>query len=175
MARRSRDDLAVGLRLLAALPRFLRRPMSMDAMRAEVRDRFERREARCLVAIELALAIRGSPYARLFDHAGCTIGDFAEASGRAGVEGALATLFRAGVYLACDEFKARKPVVRGSLAFQVDPATLVNPRSSVHGLAETSSVTRSSSRDRVRRLPVFRATRCCSRRFRRRPVGRPAR
>jgi hypothetical protein len=138
MAGLTRDDLSVGLRFLAALPRFLRTPMTLDAMRATVRDRFARRETRLLDAVGMALAIPGSPYARMLGHAGCTIGDVAEAVRRDGVEGALATLYRAGVYLACDEFKSRKPVVRGSLSFDVDPASLVNPRSSVHGLAETS-------------------------------------
>lgn len=138
MATLRRDDLTVGLRFLAALPRFLRTPLSLEAMRATLRGRFELREARCLAAIELALAIPGSPYARLFGHAGCAVGDVAGALRRDGVEAALATLYRAGVYLSCDEFKARKPVVRGSLRFDLDPATLVNPRSTVHGLAETS-------------------------------------
>ncbi len=134
----TRDDLAVGLRFLAALPRFLRTPMTLEAMRAEVRGRFAQREARFLDATRLALAIPDSPYARLLRHAGCAIDEVAEASRARGVEGALAMLYRAGVYLNCDEFKGRRPVVRGSLAFTVDPASLVNPRASVHGLAETS-------------------------------------
>lgn len=134
----SRDDATVGLRFLAALPRFLRTPLSLEAMRASLRERFERREARFLAAVDLALAIPGSPYARLFAHAGCTAADVAVLAAREGVEGALAALFRAGVYLACDEFKARTAVLRGSLRFTVDPATLVNPHSTVHGLAETS-------------------------------------
>lgn len=138
MAGLTRDDLSVGLRFLSALPRFLRTPMPVEAMRAEVRDRFARRDARFLDALSLAVAIPGSPYARLLGHAGGSIGDVAEAVRRDGVEGALATLYRSGVYLACDEFKARRPVVRGSLRFEVDAAALVNPRASVHGLAETS-------------------------------------
>jgi len=50
----TRDDLAVGLRFLAALPRFLRTPMTLEAMRAEVRGRFAQREARFLDATRLA-------------------------------------------------------------------------------------------------------------------------
>lgn len=134
----TRDDLSVGLRFLAALPRFLRTPSTVDSMRAEVRDRFARRDARFLAAVDLALAIPGSPYARLFAHAGVASGDLPGLVRRDGVERTLVTLYRAGVYLACDEFKSRKAVVRGSLRFDVDPASLVNPRSAVHGLAETS-------------------------------------
>ncbi len=133
-----RDDLSVGLRFLAALPRFLRTPMTLAAMQDEVRQRFARREQNFLDAAALALAIPGSPYARLFDHVGIAPVDLAAWVRHDGVEGTLGRLFRAGVYLDCDEFKARAPVVRGSLSFTVDPATLVNPRAVVHGLAETS-------------------------------------
>ncbi|MBK7331311.1 MAG: hypothetical protein IPI87_02450 [Betaproteobacteria bacterium] len=134
----SRDDLTVGMRFLAALPRFLRTPLSIGEMRAIVRDRFARREARFLARFAEACSLPGSPYARLMDHAGCTVEDVAASVRRDGVEGALATLHAAGVHLAGDEFKGRRPVVRGSLAFTVDPATLVNPRSVVHGLSESS-------------------------------------
>ncbi len=134
----SRDDVAVGLRFLAALPRFLRTPLSLDAMRAIVRERFARREARFLACVARARALPGSPYARLLDHAGCTQEDVAAAVRRDGVEGALATLHAAGVCLSGDEFKGRRAVVRGSLSFDVDPATLVDPLAVVHGLSESS-------------------------------------
>ena len=104
----SRDDVAVGLRFLAALPRFLRTPLSLDAMRAIVRERFARREARFLACVARARALPGSPYARLLDHAGCTQEDVAAAVRRDGVEGALATLHAAGVCLSGDEFKGRR-------------------------------------------------------------------
>ncbi|CAG0968560.1 hypothetical protein BURK1_01098 [Burkholderiales bacterium] len=136
--RLSGDDLAVGLRFLAALPRFLRTPLPMGAMRAIVRERFAQRDERFLARFAEALRLPGSPYARLAEHAGCGEGDVASSVRRDGVEGALAMLYRAGVYLAGDEFKGRRPVVRGSLAFTVDPATLVNPRGVVHGLSESS-------------------------------------
>jgi hypothetical protein len=45
---------------------------------------------------------------------------------RDGVEGALETLLRHGVYLTVDEFKGRRPVVRGSTTFRVDPVSLQN-------------------------------------------------
>ncbi len=133
-----RDDVAVGLRFLAALPRFLATPLSIEAMRAIVRERFERREARFLACVARARALPSSPYARLLDHAGCTEEDVAAAVRREGVEGALATLYAAGVCLSGDEFKGRRPVVRGSLSFTVDPATLVNPHAVVHGLSASS-------------------------------------
>ena len=63
----SRDDLTVGMRFLAALPRFLRTPLSIAGMRAIVRDRFARREARLLARFAEACGLPGSPYARLMD------------------------------------------------------------------------------------------------------------
>jgi len=134
----SRDDLSVGLRFLAALPRFLRTPLAIGEMRTIVRERFARRAARFLARFSEACGLPGSPYARLMAHAGCTPDDVAASVRRDGVEGALAMLYAAGVHLAGDEFKGRRPVVRGSLAFTVEPATLVNPRATVHGLSESS-------------------------------------
>lgn len=132
------DDLGVGLRFLAALPRFLRTPLAIGEMREIVHDRMRRRDSRLVACVGRALRIPGSPYARLFAHAGCTEGDFAASVRHDGAVGALSALCRSGVYLSGDEFKGRKAVVRGSLAFTVDPSTLVDPRAVVHGLAESS-------------------------------------
>jgi hypothetical protein len=137
-ARLSPDDLRVGLRFLAALPHFLRTPFTIEEARLTVRRRFERRAERFLERVADACRVPGSPYTRLLRHAGYTLADVGECVRRDGVEEALATLLRAGVYLAGDEFKGRRPVVRGSLAFTVDPATLLNPRSIVHGMSESS-------------------------------------
>src|SRR5262249_15247421 len=51
---------------------------------------------------------------------------------RDGVEGALQRLFRAGVYLTVDEFKGRRPVVRGGVEIRVTPDLLRNPWSTFH-------------------------------------------
>ena len=133
-----RDDVLVGARFLAALPRFLRTPLSPGDMRAVVRDRFTRREEHFLDRFAEALRLPESPYARLVSHAGCTEGDVRASLKSDGIEGTLKTLFRAGVYLAGDEFKGRRPVTRGSLVFTVNPATLVSQDAVVHGLAESS-------------------------------------
>ena len=138
MAGLSRDDLRVGLRFLAALPRFLRSPFSLEQARAEVRQRFEHRASRFLDRVTEACRVPDSPYAKLLGHAGYTLPDLRDRVAREGVEGALQELLRAGVYLSGDEFKSRRPVIRGSLKFTVDPLTLLNPRSVVHGLSESS-------------------------------------
>jgi len=136
--RLSAEDLRVGLRFLAALPRFLRSPFTLEQARAEVKLRFEQRADRLLDRVSEACRAPDSPYARLLRHAGCTQEDLRNSVTREGVEGALQELLQAGVYLTGEEFKGRRPVVRGSLEFTVNPAALLNPRSVVHGLSESS-------------------------------------
>jgi hypothetical protein len=136
--RLSVDDLRVGIRFLGALPRFLRTPFSIDEARRIVADRFEQRERRFLDAIANACRVVDSPYPRLLKAAGCGPADLTDLVRQEGVEGALSTLLRAGVYLTGDEFKGRKPVRRAGQEFTVAPAALLNPRSIVHGLSESS-------------------------------------
>ena len=136
--RLSGEDLRVGLRLLAALPRFLRSPFSLAEAREEVKQRFAQRADRFVDRVTEACRVPGSPYATLLQHVGCTLADLRDSVAREGVEGALHGLLKAGVYLTGEEFKSRRPVVRGSLEFTVNPAGLLNPRSVVHGLAESS-------------------------------------
>ncbi|MFO1283957.1 MAG: hypothetical protein U1F51_16100 [Burkholderiales bacterium] len=138
MRRVAGDDLRVGLRFFAALPRFLRTPLALGEMRAIVRGRLASRARLFAANVARACRVEGSPYARLFAHAGLDPREAAAMAARDGVEGALGTLLRAGIGLSGDEFKGRRPVVRGSLSFTVDPATLVNPASVVHGVSESS-------------------------------------
>lgn len=79
-----------------------------------------------------------SPYRALLGAAGCELGDIASLVRAEGVEGALGRLFQVGVYLTVDEFKARRPVVRGSFQRSVGPAEFQNPAAVVHLLAESS-------------------------------------
>jgi hypothetical protein len=69
---------------------------------------------------------------------GCEYGDLERMVSQQGVEGALSALYRCGVYLSVDEFKGRRPVVRGSTRRWVRPAGLRNPRSTAHVWAQTS-------------------------------------
>jgi hypothetical protein len=136
--RLSAEDLKVGVRFLSALPGFLRTPFTIEGARAIVRRRFEERTAAFLARVAEVSGREDCPYRRLMDHSGCTVADVEKLVRADGIEGALRSLLRAGVYLANDEFKGRRPVVRGSLRFTIDPAELVNPRSIVHGLSESS-------------------------------------
>jgi hypothetical protein len=70
---------------------------------------------------------RRSPYLELLKHVGCEYGDLESLVGQNGVEGALKALRREGVYLASDEFKGRKRVIRRNLILDVTPHKLRNP------------------------------------------------
>jgi hypothetical protein len=127
------DDVIAGARLLRGLPLLLRRPLGLDEARAVLSRRFQQREPDFLSILRDAVyANPTSPYRRLLAMVGCEPGDAEKLVTREGVEGALATLWRQGIYLTVDELKGRRPVVRGSATLQFDPALLCNPRAVRH-------------------------------------------
>ena len=133
------EDVAVGARFLWSLPGFLRRPVTLDEARATLRRRLERREADFLgLARRAVYEHAASPYRALLRLAGCEYGDLERLVGREGVEGALRLLYRHGVYLTVDEFKGRRPTIRGNARIAVSPSRLRNPRLTVHVPARTS-------------------------------------
>jgi len=73
-----------------------------------------------------------SPYRWLLRHAGCEYGDFERLVAREGVEGALSALLRDGVYLTVEEFKGRRPTVRGGVSRTFSPDAFRNPGAAVH-------------------------------------------
>ncbi|MFH1278449.1 MAG: hypothetical protein ABIK65_08730 [Candidatus Eisenbacteria bacterium] len=127
------------LRLLLRLPAFLRDPLTLPEARTILRHRLERREADFLDLARRAIyENRASPYRSLLELARCEYGDLERLVRCEGVEGALRGLFREGVYLTVDEFKGRRPVVRGGTVIVADPARLRNPLSTPHLWATTS-------------------------------------
>lgn len=132
------DEAVLGARFALRLPPFLRRPVRRAEARTVLRGRLERREAALLGLARILYGVPAGPYAALLRRAGCEFGDLERLVARDGVEGALAQLFRAGVYLTIDEFKGRRPVVRGSTTVRVEPGLLRNPRSALHVAARTS-------------------------------------
>jgi hypothetical protein len=126
-------DFTVGGRFLAALPRFLRRPLTLPEARAVVARRREGRAADFLELVRTAVyAEPRNPYHHLLRHAGCTYGDLRRLVEREGLEAGLQTLAREGVYLAGEELKGRRPLRRGSLSLEVEPEQLRNPGARAH-------------------------------------------
>src|SRR5262245_25469943 len=113
-------DLAAGLRFLRRLPAALRLRMDHGQALTCVRERLARRSDDWLGLLRDAVYAQPSqPVRKLLDRAGCTYDDVATLVQTEGLEGALAALFRAGVYLTADEMSGRCPVIRGSDAFEI--------------------------------------------------------
>lgn len=121
-------DAAAGARLLRQLPGFLRRPLVLEEAREILRQRLAHRGADFLsLARRTIFAVPGHPYRILFERIGCEYTDLERLVKNEGLEGALGVLLREGVYLTVDEFKGRRPVLRGGVSFEVNPAALRNP------------------------------------------------
>ncbi len=128
MARPTARDVALLARLSRDLRPFLAAPISEPTAEAILRRRLEAREERFLGLLKRAVYDRpSSPYLQLLEAAGCELGDVRDLVAREGLEGALATLLEAGVYVTLDEFKGRQEVVRGSRRFAFAEADFDNP------------------------------------------------
>jgi hypothetical protein len=129
----SSADIVAGARLLWQLPSFLRHPLSGDEAHATIRHRLERRAADFLALVRRAIFGQpASPYRQLLGLAGCEYGDFVRLVEAEGLEGALRTLIRHGVYLTVEELKGRRPVLRGGARIDVSPLALRNPSVELH-------------------------------------------
>ena len=133
------EDLRLAARLARDLPGFLRHPVSVPEARAVVARRRARREDDFLEVVRRGIFEHPpSPYRPLLRRAGCERGDLDRLVRRDGVEGALAALFRSGVYLTAAEFKGRAPVVRGGETLAASLDGLRNPVSTTHLRGATS-------------------------------------
>lgn len=133
------EDLRVAARFFPRLPGFLRRPVDGAEARATVRARLANRVGDFVgLCRDLVYGNPASPYRALLAGAGCELGDLERLVRADGVEGALLTLWRQGVYMTVEEFKGRRPLVRGGRTIPVDPGRLVNPRAIVHVLGHSS-------------------------------------
>lgn len=127
------EDVVIGARLLRRLPVFFDQSVTPAQAREVLAGWLAHREADFLALVRRSVfADPSSPYRRLFDWAGCQYGDLERLVGHEGVEGALAALFRSGIYLTADEAKGRRPVVRGSGSFVVRPDRLRNRALTTH-------------------------------------------
>ena len=144
------EDLRTGIRLLRALPAFLKHPLSADQAKATLAERLRDRNDHFLALAKTAIYDHtASPYRTLLRRAGCEYGDLRQLVVRHGLEETLGKLAREGVYLTVDELKGRTPVVRGATMLRVDPGRLRNPAVQTHALAQTSG-----SRGRGAAVPV---------------------
>lgn len=131
-------DLVDGVRFLPRLPGFLRHPVTVAEARATLDHRLRHREIDFLALARRAIYDHpASPYRALLQVAGCEHGDLARLVLHEGLEGALGTLLRHGVYLTVDELKGRRPVVRGSVRLTLGAGSVRSPLTSAHLASHT--------------------------------------
>jgi hypothetical protein len=132
-------DLRKGARFLWQVAWLLRHPVTIEEARATLRRRLEHREADFLALAKHAIyEYPPSSYRALLRLAGCEYGDLERLVRRDGVEGALGALLRQGVYLTVDEFKGRRPLVRGGVTVEMTSVGLGNPMSRALVAGQTS-------------------------------------
>ncbi len=110
------------------LRRYLRTPLSLDDSRRRVGYFLAHREDHFLSVMEKAIYGRDQhPYHRLLRLAGISLGGLRRMVKADGLEGALAKLRDAGVYLTIDEFKCRIPVQRHGETIATQASDFDNP------------------------------------------------
>ena len=124
----ARSLLRGALRFRRGLRRFLAETISPEDSRRVIRERLARREDAFLDMLTRSVyAHPRSPYLALLRAAGCELGDVRALVAREGLEGALESLRRAGVYVELEELKGRAPAVRGNRTFRFQAGDFDNP------------------------------------------------
>jgi hypothetical protein len=133
-------DAAAFWRYIRGLPDFLRDTISLEEARRRVEKHTTARKENFLHLLKHGVFDRpGGPYRALLKNAGLGFADVADLVNREGVEGALNQMYRSGVYLTLDEFKGRRPVVRGGLRLSVEASDFDNPLLARHYDASTGA------------------------------------
>ncbi|OGQ82757.1 MAG: hypothetical protein A3F90_06830 [Deltaproteobacteria bacterium RIFCSPLOWO2_12_FULL_60_19] len=137
-----RESLSGAYALARDLPEFLAARVTVEQAQEEIKRALDRRQESFLdLARARIYENPRSPYLKLLKAVGCEFADLQSEIHRCGLERTLERLAREGVYLTPDEFKGKKKVVRGSVAFWVVPAELVRADSSP-GMTTRSSGSR---------------------------------
>ena len=140
-------DLRMYARFALGLRHFLRNTISLDQARATIRTRMQERETSFLRVIQKGIfGNPGSAYLPLLKLAGCELGDIRNLVGSQGIEATLRKLRAEGVYISFEEFKGRKPIVRGGQHINTGPRSFDNPYLSNSYQSETGGSTGAGSR-----------------------------
>jgi hypothetical protein len=122
------NRIKMAMRFGRDLGGFLRRPLTPDECRQQLMRQLQAREASFLDVVERGIFGNAlSPYRALMSHAHIEQEDIAAWVQAAGVEGALARLYEAGVSVTLDEFKGRRPIRRRGLELAVRARDFDNP------------------------------------------------
>ena len=152
-------EAAYYLRMARGLPKIIRYPAHPDP-EAVLREQMASREDRFLDTLQrVVLASPEHPYAQMFQEARCAFADVQDLVQRGGLECALETLRKAGVWLSHDEFKGKQPIVRNGRHIPATTASFDNPLADADW--ETHSSGSRSAGTRVRISMKFRAHLAC--------------
>ena len=122
------QGLRMSARYAAALPKFLRCPLSPLECRQRIENQLRNREQTFLQILERGIfGNPNSPYRKLLANAGAEFGDIAQAVRANGIENTLERLHGEGVYVTLDEFKGRQPIKRPGLELPVRATDFDNP------------------------------------------------
>lgn len=141
------NDLKMYARFAMGLRDFLRHPISRSEAEEIVRQRFADREKNFMRLVERGIfGYAKSPYLPLLKLAHYELGDIQNMVSDRGLESTLVALREAGVYIGYEEFKGRKPIVRGGQVIPVQPHDFDNPYLKHYYQAETSGSTGAGTR-----------------------------
>jgi hypothetical protein len=117
----------------------MRRPIDLGQARALIDAQRAARAEGFLTMLERGVyAQPASPYGKLLRHAGIELADVRRLVRDSGLEGALAKLYEAGVYVTVAEFKGREPIRRGGLEIVTQRSDFDNPLLVSHYQAQSS-------------------------------------
>ena len=137
-----RSDVRGFAGFLAGLPAFVRQRMTEPRAREIVGRRMREREQNFLISLELFVyGNPRSPYRLLLEAARCTFGDVRTMLAADGLEATLRALRSSGVYVAFDEFKGLRPIVRGGQVIEARPQDFDNPTVSRYHTVTTGGST----------------------------------
>ncbi|HEV8364426.1 MAG TPA: hypothetical protein VGQ52_13000 [Gemmatimonadaceae bacterium] len=137
-----RADITGFAGFLGGLPAFVRQRMTEPRAREIVRRRMQEREQNFLNSLELFVyGNPRSPYRHLLDAAQCTFGDVRTMLASDGLEATLRALRAADVYVAFDEFKGLRPIVRDGRVIEARAEDFDNPNVSRYHKVTTGGST----------------------------------
>ncbi|MGD9347945.1 MAG: hypothetical protein PVH84_18930 [Candidatus Aminicenantes bacterium] len=140
----------MGIRLVGILAGTLKKSIIPEHARDIILKRLAHREDDFVELAKKCIFSRPkSPYARLFKHAGCECEDFEQLVHKEGLESALHTLCREGVYFTSKEFRGDCETIRGNTRFTLNPYHIRNPFAKQH-IPIRSSGSRSHGRQIIR-------------------------
>lgn len=116
------------LRYTRGLPAFLRHPLTPAQCAELIRRRMASRSASFLALAERGIFQNpGGPYLPLFQRSGIDLAELTRRTSQLGVEGALQSLFDAGIFMELAEFKGQRALSRNGYTAALRPEDFDNP------------------------------------------------